>query len=191
MKSNISRRHFLKVSTLSSGGMLLSFSFLNQEAKANPMEDTAFTPNGYIKIGTDGTIVLMAPNPEIGQGVKTSLPIIIAEELCVDWKKIQVEFAPVDGKYGRQAAGGSGSVRGRFNELRTAGATAREMLITAAAQSWNVPNAECTAENGEVIHKASDRKLSYASLASKAAMLEVPSKPTLKDPKDFKYIVLV
>ncbi len=188
MKPNISRRHFLKVSALSSGGMLLSFSFLNKEVMANPVEDAAFTPNGYIKISSDGTIVLMAPNPEIGQGVKTSLPIIIAEELCVDWKKIQVEFAPVDSKYGRQAAGGSGSVRGRYNDLRIAGATAREMLIAAAAQTWNVPNADCTAENGEVIHKASGRKLSYASLASKAATLEVPSKPILKDSKDFKYI---
>jgi isoquinoline 1-oxidoreductase beta subunit len=168
--------------------MLLSFSVLNQVVKASPVDDTAFTPNGYIKIGTDGTIVLMAPNPEIGQGVKTSLPIIIAEELCVDWKKIQVEFAPVASKYGRQAAGGSGSIRGRFNELRTAGATAREMLIAAAAQIWNVPNVECTAENGEVVHKVSGRKLGYGSLASKAATMEVPTKPTLKDPKDFKYI---
>jgi len=188
MKSNISRRHFLKVSALSSGGILLSFSFLGQVVKASPVENIALAPNGYIKIGSDGSIVLMAPNPEIGQGVKTSLPIIIAEELCVDWKKIQVEFAPVDIKYGRQTAGGSGSVRGRFNELRTAGATAREMLIAAAAQTWNVPNADCTAENGEVVHKASGRKLSYASLASKAATLEVPSKPTLKDSKNFKYI---
>ena len=168
--------------------MLLSFSFLNQLVLANDVDDTAFTPNGYIRINTDGTIVLMAPNPEIGQGVKTSLPIIVAEELCVDWKKIQVEFAPVDSKYGRQAAGGSGSIRGRFNELRTAGATAREMLITAAAQTWNVPVADCTAENGEVFHEASGRKLSYGSLVSKAATLDVPSKPALKDPKDFKYI---
>jgi isoquinoline 1-oxidoreductase beta subunit len=188
MKSNISRRHFLKVSSLSGGGMLLKFSFLEKALKSNFIEDTSFNPNGYIKIGTDGTIVLMAPNPEIGQGVKTSLPIIIAEELCVDWKKIEVEFAPVESKYGRQAAGGSGSVRGRFNELRTAGATAREMLIAAAAQTWNVSNADCTAENGEVIHKTTGRKLGYASLAAKAATMEVPSKPTLKDPKDFKYI---
>jgi isoquinoline 1-oxidoreductase beta subunit len=188
MKSNISRRHFLKVSALSSGGMLLSFTFLIGMVKANPVEDAAFIPNGYIKINSDGTIVLMAPNPEIGQGVKTSLPIIIAEELCVDWKTIQVEFAPVEKKYGTQSAGGSGSVRGRFNELRTAGATAREMLIAAAAQTWNVPATGCTAEHGEVVHKASGKKLSYGALASKAATLEVPSKPTLKDPKEFKYI---
>jgi isoquinoline 1-oxidoreductase beta subunit len=188
MKSTISRRHFLKVSALSSGGMLISFSFLSQLADAKQLEDTSFIPNGYIKIGTDGKIVLLAPNPEIGQGVKTSLPIIIAEELCVDWKDVNVEFAPVDKKYGRQVAGGSGSITGKFNELRTAGATAREMLITAAAQTWNVPQTECNAEAGTVVHIPSGRKLSYGQLVSKAATLEVPTKPKLKDPKDFKYI---
>jgi len=159
MESTISRRNFLKVSAITGGGMMLSFSFLSQLAEAQPLEGSVFAPNAFIKINTDGTIVLMAPNPEIGQGVKTSLPLIIAEELCVDLKKIQVELAPLDSsKYGRQTAGGSGSVRGRFSSLRTAGATAREMLITAAAQTWNVPPSECTAENGIVIHKASGKK---------------------------------
>ena len=139
MESTISRRNFLKVSALSGGGMLVSFSLLNQVSEAMPVEDAVFTPNVYIKISSNGTIVLLAPNPEIGQGVKTSLPMIIAEELCVDWKKIQVELAPLDSKFGRQTAGGSGSIRGRFTELRTLGATAREMLVTAAAQTWNVP----------------------------------------------------
>ena len=188
MKSTTSRRHFLKVSALAGGGMLINFSFLTQLATASGKRNDAFAPNGYIKIASDGTIVLLAPNPEIGQGVKTSLPVIIAEELCVDWKKIQVEFAPVEKEYGRQAAGGSGSVRGRFNELRTAGATAREMLIAAAAQTWNVTVGECIADNGEVLHKSSGKKLNYGDLAAKAATLEVPQKPTLKDPKDFKYI---
>ena len=188
MKSTLSRRHFLKVSALSGGGMLINFSFLTQFATAGEKRNDAFAPNGYIKIASDGTIVLLAPNPEIGQGVKTSLPLIVAEELCVDWKKIQVEFAPVENKYGRQAAGGSGSIRGRFNELRTAGATAREMLISAAAQTWNVPVGECIADNGEVLHKSSGKKLSYGDLAAKAATLEIPQKPILKDPKDFKFI---
>src|SRR6516164_7956139 len=143
MDTTFSRRHFLKVSALSGGGMLLSFSFLNTGVEAKPLDDSVFTPNVFIKIKPDGTIVLMAPNPEIGQGVRTSLPLIIAEELCVDWKKVQVEQAPLDAKYGRQTAGGSGAVRGRFAELRTAGATAREMLVMAAAQNWNVPKAEC------------------------------------------------
>ncbi|MBP6003594.1 MAG: xanthine dehydrogenase family protein molybdopterin-binding subunit [Pyrinomonadaceae bacterium] len=188
MATTYSRRNFLKVSALSGGGMLISFSLFNQDAEAKVSEEVVFAPNAYIKIAADGTIVLLAPNPEIGQGVKTSLPMIVAEELGVDWKKIKVELAPLDGRMGRQTAGGSGSVRGRFTELRTVGATAREMLTTAAAQTWNVPVTECTVENGEVIHKASGKKLSYASLASAAAKLEVPAKPTLKDPKEFKLI---
>ncbi len=188
MATTHSRRNFLKVSALSGGGMLISFSLLNLTAEAKALDETLFTPNAYIKIGADGSIVLFAPNPEIGQGVKTSLPMIVAEELGVDWKKISVELAPLDSRMGRQTAGGSGSVRGRFTELRTVGATAREMLIAAAAQQWNVPVSECTVDNGEVIHKASGKKLSYASLASAAAKLEVPAKPTLKDAKDFKLI---
>ena len=173
---------------MSGGGMLLSFSFLNNVVEDLPGNDVEFTPNAYIRIGADGKIVLLAPNPEIGQGVKTSLPIIVAEELCVDWKKIQVEYAPIDKKYGRQSAGGSGSVRGRFNELRTAGATAREMLVAAGAQTWNVPVTECSAENGFVVHKKSGRKLDYGKLTTKAATVDVPAKPTLKDTKDFKFI---
>ena len=188
MESTISRRHFLKVSALSGGGMLISLSFFGNSANSNNADDTPFTPNIYIKIGTDGSVLLMAPNPEIGQGVKTSLPMIIAEELCVDWKNVKVELAPLNSKFGRQTAGGSGSVRGRFSELRKAGATAREMLIAAAAQTWNVPQSECTAEDGVVFHKASGKKLGYGELTTKAATLEVPSNPKLKDPKDFKYI---
>jgi isoquinoline 1-oxidoreductase beta subunit len=188
MESTISRKHFLKVSALSAGGMLLSFSFLDHGVAAQPTDDTVFTPNAFIKIGADGTILLMAPNPEIGQGVKTSLPMIIAEELCVNWKKVQVEVAPLDTKYGDQTAGGSGAIRGRFAALRTVGATAREMLVKAAAQTWNVPHGECTAEDGSVIHKVSGKKLSYGELASKAATLEVPSNPMLKNRKDFKLI---
>lgn len=188
MESTISRRHFLKVSALSSGGMLISLSFLGNSANSNNVDDTPFAPNIYIKIGADGSVLLMAPNPEIGQGVKTSLPLIIAEELCVDWKKVKVELAPLNSKFGRQTAGGSGSVRGRFSELRKAGATAREMLIAAAALTWKVPQSECSAEDGVVSHKTSGKKLGYGELATKAATLEVPSNPKLKDPKDFKYI---
>ena len=130
----------------------------------------------------------MAPNPEIGQGVKTSLPMIIAEELCVDWKKVQVELAPLDSKFGDQTAGGSGAIRGRFAALRTVGAAAREMLVQAAALTWNVRREECTAEDGSVVHKASGKKLTYGALSSKAASLDIPSKPTLKNRKDFKLI---
>ncbi|MCC8409450.1 molybdopterin-dependent oxidoreductase [Mucilaginibacter sp. UR6-1] len=188
MKPTISRRHFLKVSGISTGGMLLSFSFLNQAVKADTAVDSSFDLNMFIRIGSDNTIVLLAPNPEIGQGVKTSLPVIVAEELAVDWRKVKVELAPLDAKFGRQTAGGSGSVRGRFTALRTAGATAREMLVAAAAQTWNVPATECIADNGEVLHKPSGKKLTYGELASKAATMPVPSSPALKATKDFKLI---
>lgn len=186
MESTLSRRQFLKVTALSSGGFLLSFSLLgNTESK---LEETFFSPNAYIKIASDGAIILMSPNPEIGQGVKTSLPLIIAEELGVDWKKISVQLAPLDSAFGRQMAGGSGSIRGRYGELRTLGATAREMLISAAAQTWSVQPSECIAEDGKVIHPASGKELSYGQLAAKAATLPVPTDPKLKDPKEFKYI---
>src|SRR4029079_18686914 len=188
MESTISRKHLLRVSALSAGGMLLSFSFLNEAFGKRPFEGGVFTPNAFIKIGADGTISLMAPNPEIGQGVKTSLPMIIAEELCVDWKKIQVEQAPLDSKFGDQTAGGSGAIRGRFVALRTIGATAREMLAQAAAITWNVLREECTAEDGYIVHKASGKKLSYGALSTKAASLDIPSKPKLKNRKDFKLI---
>lgn len=187
MESTISRRNFLRVSALSGGGMLLGFSLLSPAAAAAAQE-AVFTPNAYISIATDGTIVFMAPNPEIGQGVKTSLPMIIAEELGVDWKMIKVEIAPVESKYGRQTAGGSGAIRGRFAELRKAGAAAREMLVTAAAQTWKTAPAECIAEDGFVRHAASGKKISYGELAAAAARLEPPANPTLKDPKDFKFI---
>ena len=188
MDSTISRRHFLKVTALSGGSMLVSFSLLNEVFDAGSPGDPVFAPNGYIRINADGTVVLMASNPEIGQGVKTSLPMIIAEELCVDWKMVQVELAPLDSKYGDQSAGGSGAIRGRFTALRTVGATAREMLIEAAALTWKVLHEECTAENGLVVHKASGKKLSYGALATKAASLDIPSKPMLKNRKDFKLI---
>jgi isoquinoline 1-oxidoreductase beta subunit len=190
METGISRRRFLIVSALSGGGMLLSFSFLSPLADAKPFEEAnaLFTPNMFIRIAADGTVTILAPNPEIGQGVKTSLPLIVAEELGVDWQKVQVELAPLDTKFGRQVAGGSGSVRGRYTALRNAGAAAREMLVTAAAQTWNVPVEECTAENGSVLHKASGRKLGYGELAEKAATLQPPSNPKLKDTKDFSFV---
>ncbi|MES2328823.1 MAG: molybdopterin cofactor-binding domain-containing protein [Bacteroidota bacterium] len=185
--TDFSRRQFLKVTAVTGGGMLIGFSLFN-EANAAVDADVVFAPNAYIKIGIDGVVSLMAPNPEIGQGVKTSLPMLIAEELCVDWKKIRIEPAPLDTKFGNQGVGGSGSIRGRFTPLRQVGATAREMLIAAGAQKWSVPATECIAEEGMVIHKSSGKKLSYGELATLAATLPVPATAPLKNPKDFKFI---
>lgn len=188
MDSQISRRSFIKVSAIAGSGMLLSFSFLNAMEKEDEQTEFTFSPNAFIKINGDNTITLMAPNPEIGQGVKTSLPLIIAEELSVDWTKINVELAPLNGKFGNQTAGGSGSVKNRFMPLRQVGATAREMLVNAASKKWNVPVDECIAENGSIIHKASSKVATYGELASLAATLEVPTKPKLKEVSEFKYL---
>lgn len=188
MKATISRRNFLKASAISGGSLLIGLTVLGELVRAETIDATEFLPNGYIRINADGQIIVLAPNPEIGQGVKTSLAIIIAEELCVQWKDIKVELAPLDEKFGRQTAGGSGSIRGRYTALRTVGAAAREMLVSAAAQRWGVPVVECMAADGKVVHKPTARTLAYGDLAVIAAKMEVPSNPVLKDPKDFKLI---
>ena len=186
-KQTVSRRHFIKVTSIASGGLVVGFDLLSTETA---VADTpgAFTPNAYVSIDSKGVITLMSPNPEIGQGVKTALPMILAEELNVQWDKVEVEMAPLEAKYGNQMAGGSGAIRSRYTPIRQAGATARQMLITAAAQTWGVSEADCYAENAFVIHKPTGKKLSYGELATKAATLPVPTDVKLKDPKDFKII---
>lgn len=184
---SVSRRNFLRVSMIAGGGMLVGFSSLgrNQEEQ---LEDTAFTPNAFIKITPDGKITLLAPNPEIGQGVKTSLVMLIAEEMNVDWQKVEVEIATLDAKYGSQTTGGSGAIRSRYEPLRKAGATARVLLIAAAADTWGVAAADCYAEGGFVVNKTSGKKLSYGELASKAASMPIPANIPLKEAKDFTLI---
>jgi isoquinoline 1-oxidoreductase beta subunit len=185
----VSRRNFLKVTSIAAGSSLvLGFNFLNDAIAGGHLADAVFTPNAYITINSAGLVTLMAPNPEIGQGVKTALPMILAEELNVKWDAVYVEMAPLDPKYGSQTAGGSGAIRSRFAPIRNAGATARQMLTTAAAQQWKVKEDECYAEDGHIIHKPSGKKLGYGELAAKAATLPVPTDIKLKDPKDFKII---
>lgn len=183
----VSRRNFLRVSMIAGGGMLVGFSTSNNDTTTE-MDESPFSPNAYIKIAPDGNITLMSPNPEIGQGVKTSLVMLIAEEMNVDWQKIKVEIAPLDAKYGSQTTGGSGAIRSRYTPLRQAGATARVLLITAAADTWAANISDCYAENGYVVNKTSGKKLSYGELATKAASLPVPANVPLKDPKEFNII---
>jgi isoquinoline 1-oxidoreductase beta subunit len=173
---------------IAGGGMLVGFSALSNSETGDNTEATPFSPNAYIKISPDGKITLMSPNPEIGQGVKTSLVMLIAEEMNVDWQTIDVEIAPLDAKYGSQTTGGSGAIRSRYAPLRQAGATAKAMLIAAAADTWGVAVTDCYAEKGFVIHKSSGKKLSYGELATKAAGMPVPTNVPLKDPKDFTII---
>ena len=193
IKTSINRRSFLKVSALAGGGMMLSFSWL---AACNPSPEEAlampkewFELNSYIKIGENGRVTLMAPNPEFGSNVKTSLPMIVADELDVDWKNViveQADFYPE--RFERQFTGGSQSVRQGWKILRTAGAAARHMLMTAAAQTWNVPINEITTEAGILHHQSTGKKISYGEIATKAAGIPIPEEVKLKEVKDFKII---
>lgn len=157
-----------------------------------PMKGTPdqwFDVNAFLKIGDNGLVTIMSPNPEIGQNVKTSMPMIVADELDVDWRDVVVEQAGLDtDKYTRQLAGGSQSIRQGWQGLRTAGAAARRMLMDAAAQRWNVPVGELTTDGGTIRHEASDRTLGYGDVASDAASMPVPEDIELKDPADFDII---
>jgi isoquinoline 1-oxidoreductase beta subunit len=188
------RRMFLRVTALAGGGILIGTyaarAALAAESLA-PIGDGNATLNAFVRIAADGTIVIMAKNPEEGQGVKQSLPMIIAEELDVDWAQVTVEQALSDeSKYGVQFAGGSLSTPMNFDTHRQLGAAARAMLVAAAAKAWNVPASECTTAHATVTHAASRRALPYAKLAASAATMPAPDLKTvpLKDPKDFKLL---
>ena len=189
---NIDRRGFIKVSALAGGGVVVGsyFTFGNSVAFAESAPATAvdFTPNVFISITPTGAVTLVAPNSEMGQGIKTSLPMIIAEELDVKWEAVTVTQGDFNPAYGRQFSVGSGSTTANYMSLRRAGATARALLVEAAAQTWGVPAGECSTEQGVVIHVASGRRVTYGSLATKAATLTAPANVSLKDPKDFKLI---
>jgi len=186
---HVNRRDFLKISGLASAGLVIGINFVNTTlAKGSSFADGNFEPNAFLKIASDGKIIIMAKNPEIGQGVKTSLPQIIAEELEVKWEQIEVQQAPLDRKYGSQFAGGSTAIKTNFTSLRKAGAAAREMLIEAGARRWRIPLNECYASEGFVHRKNGSDKFSYAELADAASQLEIREDPKLKDPKDFKII---
>jgi len=195
-KTPVDRRQFLRVSALAGGGVLLA-TYIEPVANASarlagePKTAADFQPNAFIRITPDGSITIIAKNPEIGQGVKTMLPMIIADELDADWSKVKIEQAPLDTtKFQRQFAGGSTATPTNWMPMRKVGATARAVLVSAAAQTWNVPESELTTSASTVIHQASNRKISYGELATKAATLTPPDMETvkLKDPKDFTII---
>jgi isoquinoline 1-oxidoreductase beta subunit len=185
---SLSRRGFLKLAGFAGGGLALAFYLPEASVAAEAAKE--FVPNAFLRIAPDGTITILSKSPEIGQGVKTSFPMIIAEELDADWARVKVEQAPINPTlYGRQSAGGSRSIPSNWMQLRRAGATARAMLVSAAAAEWSVPESECTTEKGFVKHSGGKR-LSYGQLAAKAATLPVPDEKTLKlkDRKDFKIL---
>lgn len=184
----------MKASAAAGGGMVLGFSWLAScttpsAEEVTSMPDAWFDINAFLKIGDNGIVTIMSPNPEIGQNVKTAMPMIVAEELDVAWKDVVVEQAPLDTKkFTRQLAGGSQSIRQGWQGLRMAGATARRMLLEAAAKQWEVSVDELTTDAGVIKHAASGKTIGYGEVASAAAGMEVPAEIPLKDPKDFKII---
>jgi isoquinoline 1-oxidoreductase beta subunit len=193
-QGDLSRRGFLRASATASGGLLLSLSLPLAHREGLAAASDTFEPNAFIRIGGDGQIVLTMPYVEMGQGTYTAIPMLIAEELEVDLKQVRLEHAPPNEKLyvnpllGVQATGNSNAIRGSWQPLRKAGATARTMLITAAAKRWNVDPASCRAQSGEVRHQASGRSLGYGELAAEAARMPVPENVTLKQPAEFKLI---
>lgn len=192
--SSIDRRNFLRVSSIAGGGLLLGLYATRAEADAATPEHTeadTFTPNAFIRITAAGVVTIVAKNPEAGQGMKTTLPMLIAEELEVDWKDVVIEQAPGDNaKYGFQFLGGSGATPSNWVEMRQVGAVGRQMLIAAAAQTWSVPESECSAASSRVHHRSSGRSLSYGELVDRASTLPVPAlrSATLKNESDYKII---
>ena len=190
-KTSLNRRSFLKSSALAGGGLMISFSWLSSFANktGDPEIQQWIEINGYIKITPDNVVKILNPNPEFGQNVMTSLPMIVAEELDIDWKDVVVEMGPHENvKLGPQFTGGSNSCRMYWKPLREAGGAARQMLITAAAQSWNVPAQEITTKAGKLYHAKSGKSVTYGEVVSKAAAIPVPKDVKLKDSKDFKII---
>ena len=194
IKNNYSRRAFLKSSALAGGGLMISFSALAKlgiEDKVTGVDlpDQWYELTGYIKITPDNIIKILNPNPEFGQNVMTSLPMMAAEELDADWQKVVVEMGPHDNvKLGPQFTGGSNSIRMYWKPLREAGAAARHMLIEAAAQTWNVPAEEVTTKAGMLYHEKTGKSGTYGSFASKASTIPIPKGPKLKDVKNFKVV---
>ena len=193
------RREFLKRATVTAIALTIGFEWAGTgrraAAAAARSPGTPFTPNAFLRIGADNSVIVIAKHVELGQGAYTGIATIVAEELDADWSRIQVESAPADAKryanlaFGTlQGTGGSTAMANSWNQLREAGAKARTMLVTAAAKDWHVPVAELTVEKGIVHHPGSRRQATFGSLVASAASLPVPDKVTLKDPKDFKLI---
>jgi isoquinoline 1-oxidoreductase beta subunit len=195
MTTNVSRRFFLRATAIAGGGLMVAVHLdgvADVFAQAPPgFTPPAFAPTAFIRIAPSGAVTIMAKNPETGQGMRNALPMIIADELDVDWKSVTIEQADLDStKFGAQMSAGSTATPTNWNPCRQVGAAVRQMLVTAASQQWSVPAAECTTASGRVTHAKSNRSLGYGELAAKAVALPVPDLATvpLKDPKDYKII---
>src|SRR3974390_1896232 len=182
--SPLSRRDFVGVGIAAGTGLVIGFYLPHGSSS----EKESFSPNAYLRITPDNKVTIVVARSEMGQGVRTALPMILAEELEADWKQIEIEQAGAGTLFGDQTTGGSASIRTTWDPMRKAGASAREMLISAASLTWNVPRSTCTAENSHVKHAATNRSLSYGELVAKASTLPLPTDVTLKQSKDYKIV---
>jgi isoquinoline 1-oxidoreductase beta subunit len=192
VRFDVSRRHFLKAGAAAGGGLAIAL-YLPTAAGRAAEADTAFAPNAWLVIEPSGDVVIRVASSEMGQGVMTAMPMLVAEELDADWSRVRVETAPEGKPYynpllGSQSTGGSTAVRGFWNTVREAGAVAREMLVVAAAQRWQVDASQCRTGKGAVAHPGSGRQAGYGELAEAAARLPVPAAAFLKDPADFTLV---
>src|SRR6185369_14534878 len=198
INARVDRRQFLRVSSLVGGGLLLGTMLDATGAAQLFAADVAtgpsageFTPNAWIRLSPDGSVTIVAQNPGVGQGIKTMLPMLIAEELDVDWNDVKIEQAGLDTvKFTNQVAGGSTATPNHWLPMRRVGAAARSMLVAAAASTWGVPASECETSSATVVHASSGRKLRYVELLDKAATMPAPEldKVALKDPKSFRIV---
>jgi isoquinoline 1-oxidoreductase beta subunit len=198
-RRSVNRRGFLQSAAAAGGALVIGVYVPELDPQAAGQEASAgqdvptFKPNAFVRIGTDDSVTVIVNHSEMGQGTMTSLPMLVAEELDANWERVRAEHAPVDPaynhtQYGIQMVGGSTSVRTEWDRLRKAGATARAMLVAAAAAEWGVEASACSTANGEVVHAASGKRAKYGSLVEAASKLAAPSDVKLKDPKDFKLI---
>ncbi len=188
-KVKIDRRQFIKITSLSSGSLAIGFLLPGFPAIMTPPDCEFFQPNAFLKIDKKGKVTVFVAKQESGQGVDTALPMIVAEELDVDFKDVTAEIAPFGTlKEGQHDTGGSQSILEMFSILRKAGAVAKAMLIAAAANEWKINASSCATDNGEVVNTVTMKRIHYGELVCQAAKLPVPTAVTLKNPKDFKLI---
>ena len=188
--ATVNRREFLKTGAAAGASLVIGLYLPTFDPSAShaPAAREPFKPNAWIEIRPDGAVTIWTGRSEMGQGVRTAMPMIVAEELEADWTRVRVAQADADPAYGDQFTVGSRSVRSGFEPLRKAGAAARELLIGAAALTWNVPREACRARNGMVEHVPTGRRLGYGDLAARAATLPVPADPPLKRPSEFRIL---
>ena len=182
--SPLSRREFVGAGIAAGAGLVIGFYLPHGQGSRKE----SFSPNAYLRITPDNKVTIVVARSEMGQGIRTALPMILAEELEADWKQIEIEQAGASTLFGDQTTGGSASIRTTWDPMRKAGAIAREMLISAAALTWGVPRSACAAENGRIKNAATNRSLSYGELVTKAATLPIPSDVPLKQSKDYKIV---